>query len=39
MVACSYGTSTLVFNSIPRNYYNLFSLARNLTRSLTSLMR
>ena len=39
MIACSYGTSLLVFNSIPRNYYNLYSLARYLTRSLTSLMR
>ena len=39
MVACRYGTSLLVFNSIPRNYNSLYSLALYLTRSLISLLR
>ena len=37
MVACRYGTSLLVFISIPRDYNSLYSLARYLTRSLLSL--
>ena len=41
MVACRYGTSLLVFNSIPRNIINnsLYSLVLYLTRSLISLLR
>ena len=37
MVACRYGTSLLVFISIPRDYNSLYSLARYFTRSLLSL--
>ena len=39
MIACRYGTSLLLFNSIPRDYNSLYSLVRYFTRSLLSLTR